>query len=265
MHVLKRAARRAGVSRARVASARMCCERHLFARVADRQQPRSRILCYHSVGTPSWGVNDVSPRDFRRQLESAMEQHYRFVPADVVAAEPTSEAKRLAITFDDGLASSVENGGPILAEMGIPWTLFVVTDWSDGKHSFGEGTIGGWETVEKAMKYGATIGSHSVTHPRFTRIGAEAAAEELSRSRETIAARVGVTPTSFAVPLGTSRDWSADLQRAARAAGYRYVYAQSEDRRTVGTIPRSFVGRFDTPKVFRGVLEGRFDRWEEWV
>ena len=86
MNVLKRAARRAGLRRAQLAALRMRCERTLLAGLGrNRARTRGRILCYHSVGTPQWGVNDVSPTQFRRHLELALAAGYRFVRAEEIA------------------------------------------------------------------------------------------------------------------------------------------------------------------------------------
>jgi peptidoglycan/xylan/chitin deacetylase (PgdA/CDA1 family) len=209
-------------------------------------------------------VNDVSPRRFRRHLETALSAGYRFVPAELVAAEPGDDP-RLAITFDDGLASVATNAAPMLREMGIPWTLFVVTDWADGNHAFAPGTMLGWAEVESLAAQGATIGSHSVTHPNFGRIGLEQAEQELYESRLTMASRIGITPTAFAIPLGQSKNWTDAADAAAHRAGYLNVYAQSEERRHPATIARTFVTRFDDSRIFRASLAGVFDRWEEWV
>ncbi len=192
-----------------------------------------------------------------------MDQGYRFVPADLIAAEGGAEP-RLAITFDDGLASVAQNAAPILSEMGIPWTLFVVTDWADGSHQFGDGVMLGWSGIEALAAGGATIASHSVTHPNFAHIGLEQVEQELVESRLVIASRIGVNPTAFAIPYGQSRDWTQEAQEAAERAGYRTVYAQSEEPRAAGTVPRTFISRFDTDRVFRGALQGSFDGWEEW-
>jgi peptidoglycan/xylan/chitin deacetylase (PgdA/CDA1 family) len=256
--------RRAGVTRKRVASLRMCCERYTLGYLGERQPARSRILCYHSVGTPEWGVNDVRPARFRRQLESAMELGYRFVPAELLANDPRDEP-RLAITFDDGLASVARNAAPILKEMGIPWTLFVVTDWADGEHGWDADAMLGWGEIEQLASAGVTIGSHSVTHPDFGRINTGQVEQELNESRLTMASRIGITPTSFAIPLGQSKNWTDEADLAARRAGYLTIYAQSEDHRHPGTVGRTFVTRFDRGGIFKGALDGVFDRWEEWL
>jgi peptidoglycan/xylan/chitin deacetylase (PgdA/CDA1 family) len=234
-------------------------ERHALARVGRRVAPRGRILCYHYVGTPEWGVNDVTPAQFRAHTEAALRAGHRFVPAARVASGAAA-AGDLAVTFDDALASLV-NALPVLREHGVPFTVFVVTGWADRARL----PALSWRELEALLKGGATIGSHSVTHPCFARISRARAEHELGESRRVIAARLGVAPTAFAIPFGCSRDWPAGASDLARAAGYTTIYAQSEDRRPPGTVGRTFVTRWDTPRLFAAALAGRFDRWEEWV
>ncbi|HZU77922.1 MAG TPA: polysaccharide deacetylase family protein, partial [Dehalococcoidia bacterium] len=154
---------------------------------------------------------------------------------------------------------------PLLAELGIPWTLFVVTGWADGCHPFGEDVLLGWRDIERLAQQGATIASHSVTHPNFARLDREGAMQELVESRQTLAARVGICTTEFAIPMGQSHDWTDVAHTAALAAGYQTVYAQSVQRRHPRTVARTFVTRFDGSRLFRAALRGSYDGWEEWV
>ena len=114
---------------------RLCAERWALAtrtRAAggQAQAMRGRILAYHSVGTPEWGVQRRQPARVRaapadrrgRRLEL---RH----PAEVIA-EP--DKPQLALTFDDGLASVLANAAPVLRHHGIPATMFVVTGWPTG-------------------------------------------------------------------------------------------------------------------------------------
>jgi peptidoglycan/xylan/chitin deacetylase (PgdA/CDA1 family) len=263
--LVTRVARSVGITRARVASVRAGCERHALAAVAAlRRQPsaeRSRILCYHSTGTPSWSVNDLSPKRFARQIEWARREGWSFADPIKVAAGET-DARTLAITFDDGLAS-VTNVAPLLEDNGIPWTLFVVTDWMDDAAT--DDRFLSWDQVGELAASGVSIASHSVTHPNFARIGSTEAEEELGRSRELLATRLGIETDEFAVPLGQSSHWSEGLQSAATSAGYRLVYAQAEDTRTMGTVPRTFITKWDNAWIFGAALRGTFDGWEEWA
>jgi peptidoglycan/xylan/chitin deacetylase (PgdA/CDA1 family) len=263
---VRQALRRAG-ARKRVATARVCCERNLMARWPRHSgsSDRPRILCYHAVGTPSWGVNDLQADRFRRQLEHALDSGRRFVPALQIASGCGSPGD-LAVTFDDGLASVASNAAPVLKDLGIPWTMFVVTDWADGRSPWSDdGLFLGWRDIECLAARGANIASHSVTHPYFRYLSRETAAIELARSRETLRQRTGIDTAEFAIPMGQSSDWTIEFQAVARSAGYRYVYAQSEELRTPGTIARTFVTRFDNDRVFEAAINGRFDHWEEWT
>ncbi len=246
----------------------MRCERIFLAAAALVRPPppraAGRILCYHSTGTPEWGVNDVRPADLRRQIEMALALGYRFSPAEEIR-RGGGGPRDLAITFDDGLTSVAAAAAPILQDFGIPWTVFVVSEWADGNHHFGDGLLLGWPQIERLAAQGVAIGSHSVTHRNFRYLSAHETEHELVESRRVIAARTGIDVRTFAIPFGQSRDWSPAAAIAARAAGYEAVYAQSEVRRPPGTVARTFVTRFDDERIFRAVLTGVFDRWEEWV
>jgi peptidoglycan/xylan/chitin deacetylase (PgdA/CDA1 family) len=222
-----------------------------------------RILCYHSIGTPQWGVNDVSPDRFRRQLELAISLGYRFVSADRIASGE-ARSNELAVTFDDAVLSVLRNGAPVLAELGIPWTVFVVTDWASGRHSFGRDMVMGWSEVRELAGAGVSIGSHSVTHPHFSQIAPEQVRSELFGSRQVLADQVGVAPDAFAIPFGQSSDWNQETMLIAQSAGYRRIYAQAAATRPAGTIGRTFITRFDNDRLFVAALRGAFDDWEEW-
>lgn len=262
--ILKRAIRALGVERRHLVGPRMFVEREsmcLLGRCTRRN--RGRILAYHSVGQPLMGHNDVPPKLFRRQLEWATARGYRFVPASEIARTGGGPMD-LAITFDDGLRSVMTEAAPILKDFAVPWSLFVVTDWSEGASPWTTDEVLGWRDLERLAADGAEIGSHSATHPDFGKLDGPDVREELDRSREMIAARLGFAPTSFAIPLGQSANWTPAAMREAKAAGYDLVYAQAEETRSAGTIGRTFITRFDNTRVFSAALSGVFDRWEEW-
>lgn len=243
----------------------MCCERNVRA-VANRApgDDLPRILAYHAVGTPYVGNNDLAPRRFREQLELALRAGYTFVPAHEIA-DGSAPAKALAITFDDGIRSAATTAAPVLAELGIPWTLFVVSGWADGDaREWAGDMLMGWGDVESLASQGVRIGSHSVTHPNFSRIDDGQATFELEESRRVIESRLGIAVDEFAIPMGQSRDWTQHAAKAAADAGYTRVYSQAEDTRFEGTVARTFITRWDNRLVFRAALDGVYRRWEEW-
>ncbi len=242
----------------------MLVERHVLGAVsgsAGSARIEGRILCYHSVGQPECGVNDISPSRFRRQIERALRSGFRFVPAEAIAGGGSSPHD-LAVTFDDATASCITNAAPILSEYAIPWTLFVVAGWSEAATK--GSSIMDWSAIARLQEQGVTIASHSMTHPDFSRIAPDQVERELISSRALIYERLGILTDAFAIPLGQSKNWNQLCQASAMRAGYRRVYAQAQRSRTPGTIPRSFVTRFDNDFVFGALLRGAYDDWEEW-
>ena len=121
-----------------------------------------------------------------------------------------------------------------------------------------------WDGVRALHAEGVVIGSHSVSHPDFATLSADAARSELHRSRERLMEQLGVEVDAFAIPFGQSANWTAALTELAREVGYVHVYAQSCDRRPPGTVGRTFITKFDDSRRFRAAINGAFDGWEEW-
>tara|TARA_R110001606_G_scaffold393157_1_gene562811 strand:- start:1164 stop:1865 length:702 start_codon:yes stop_codon:yes gene_type:complete len=224
-----------------------------------RRRYIGRILCYHSIGQSEWGVNDVTPEQFRRQLETAL----NFVPASEIV-RTGGGPKDLAITFDDGLKTVLTNAAPILKDLGLPWMFFPVSEWCDGHHTFSDDTVLSWNDIETLLATGAEMGSHSATHPQFNHIEANQMVDELAGSRERFAKRLGFAPETFAIPFGQSGNWSEDARKLAQEAGYSTVYAQAEETRPQSTVARTFVTKYDGDFIFNALLKGKFDYWEEW-
>jgi peptidoglycan/xylan/chitin deacetylase (PgdA/CDA1 family) len=250
--------------RPQIAEARLYWERHYLAsRPRSGERRTGRILCYHSLGQSEFGVNDVSPARFRRHIELALAAGYRFVrPSEI--AQTGGGPKDLAVSFDDGLKSVLTEAAPALRAHGIPYSVFAVSDWSDMKHPWYRDRALGWGELELLLRDGAEVGSHSVSHPDFTRIDHQQAVDELYGSRETIRQRLGFAPDAFAIPYGQSMNWPAACAQSAREAGYQLIYAQAEDTRPKGTVARTFVTKHDSDRIFRALLAGSYDRWEEW-
>jgi peptidoglycan/xylan/chitin deacetylase (PgdA/CDA1 family) len=133
------------------------------------------------------------------------------------------------VTFDDGYASTLR-AVPILAELGFPGTVFLVTAFVDSGERLSWQGIDGpaeaaagdelrpltWEDAERLVEAGWEVGSHTVRHPLLTRLDDERIDEELRASRAAIAARLG-SCTSLSYPYGIA---DPRVAAAARRAGY---------------------------------------------
>lgn len=262
---LKDIAKRAGLTRQSVEAMRMSAERHALAAVgARRARTHGRILCYHSVGQPRFGVNDVSPDRFRRQIELALELGYRFVAPGELAAHGGGP-KDLAVSFDDALRSVMTEAHPVLMQYKIPYSVFAVSEWSNHVEDWHKQDVLGWADLEKLIADGVEVGGHSATHCNFGDVDIASAKREFASSRETMKAKLGFAPSVFAIPFGQSNNWTPETDAAAREAGFTTIYAQAEETRPTGTIGRTFVTHFDNDLIFKALLGGAYDRWEEWL
>lgn len=247
---------------------RLCTERWGLAarhRVAVGPTPvrRGRILAYHSIGTQQWGVNDVSPHDFERHLQIAVDDGWSFATPAEVIADP--DKPQIALTFDDGASSLLANALPVLHHHGIPATAFIITGWAGGQipDRYRQFLLD-WRGVSALQEGGMTVASHSVTHPDFARLEPGEVRQELEASREQLRRVLGIETDEFAIPFGQSSNWTQAAGLAAAEAGYTKVYAQCVNGRPSGTIERTFITRIDRPTLFRAALAGAYDSWEEW-
>jgi peptidoglycan/xylan/chitin deacetylase (PgdA/CDA1 family) len=247
---------------------RLSAERWALAarqRATGRPSPVrcGRILAYHGIGTPEYGLNDLRPRDFERHLQIAVDDGWSFATPAEVIAEP--DKPQLALTFDDGLASVLANALPVLRHHGVPATAFVVTGWADGQiPADWRRVVLDWRGMSALQNGGMTLASHSVTHSDFGRLEPGEARRELEVSRERLRQVLGVETSEFAIPMGQSRNWNPVAGQAADEVGYTTVYAQCVNSRPEGTIARTFITRIDRPVLFRAALAGAYDNWQEW-
>lgn len=93
--------------------------------------PEPAILMYHRVAQPladPWGLA-VSPANFAAQMR-VLKRLRQPVSLDEMAqrlANGTLHKRMVAVTFDDAYRDVLTNAKPVLQELGIPATVFVVT------------------------------------------------------------------------------------------------------------------------------------------
>ncbi|MGH7673879.1 MAG: polysaccharide deacetylase family protein, partial [Gemmatimonadales bacterium] len=94
------------------------------------------VLCYHRVGGPiELGVTRVGRGVFERQMTALARAGWRTLPMDEFAASlaalPASRSplpdKAVLLTFDDGYADLACHAYPVLADLGLTATTFLIT------------------------------------------------------------------------------------------------------------------------------------------
>jgi peptidoglycan/xylan/chitin deacetylase (PgdA/CDA1 family) len=191
---------------------------------------RRLVLGYHAVSETWPAALSVTPDQLRGQLEWLLDRGYTGVLFHDVA---TSRASRraFAITFDDAYRSVLELAWPILSDLGVPATVFAVTDFaSDGRPLAWPGIdhwMGGphahelrglaWNELAELAEGGWEVGSHTRRHPRLTQLDDDDLERELRESRTACEEALGRPCRALAYPYG---DVDARVVRAAAQAGY---------------------------------------------
>jgi peptidoglycan/xylan/chitin deacetylase (PgdA/CDA1 family) len=216
------------------------------------------VLCYHGVH-PAPRHGEVTPDALRDQLALVAKRGYRFTTF-VEAVTRDVGGRVAAVTFDDGIASAIEFGEPVLQEAGASGTMFLTLE------TLG---VGGRLTESDAAALAARgweVGSHTMSHPTLTKVDDLTLAAELGRSKEAIERLTGNECLSVAYPKGRA---DARVVSAARTAGYR-AGAALEGGTDLGTVvlawPRVGVRGDDSLRVF-GLKCSRTVRWARsgWV
>lgn len=114
-----------------------------LARAERRMSRRLVILCYHRIlpagRRPSYAFPDliVTEDAFRREIESVRARYdiRTLSEALILLDEPSPRARPLAvISFDDGYRDNHAFAAPILRELGVPGTFFVIAGLIDSRH-----------------------------------------------------------------------------------------------------------------------------------
>ena len=102
---------------------------------------RGAILMLHHVRP--WVPRDFAPNrlleitpDFLDEVLTLVRREgFEIIPLDAVPDRLASSQRRpfVAITFDDGYRDNAVHAEPILRRHGAPWTLFVATDFAEGR------------------------------------------------------------------------------------------------------------------------------------
>lgn len=187
------------------------------------------ILMYHGVADVAEDPYQlyVTPTRFAEHMAWLKRRglHGVGIGTLVDAMRAGGERGLVGISFDDGYVSVLESAVPELLRHGFTATMFIISDRLGGTNEWDEGPVWPLMSADQVCQLAAAgmeIGSHSATHVRLSKVGADRLEAEVSGSKASLGELMGVPIRGFAYPWG-SNDSAA--RRAVRDAGYDYACA----------------------------------------
>jgi len=181
-------------------------------------RPRAAVFHFHDI-VPADRLADIPsthrpyalpPEEFRAYALAASQLPRRALPVSGVPGELGGAF--YSLTFDDGHASDYTDAFPILQELGLRATFFVVPTFV--------GTPGyvTWPQLREMVAAGMEIGSHSLTHPFVDRLDEAGLRREFGESKTVIEDHLGLAVHAASLPRG----WEPPAMKTVLGAlGYR--------------------------------------------
>ncbi len=178
-------------------------------------------LMYHDLTqnearTSAW---TTMPEKFRTDMTALLNAGYRPLSVEDYAAGNIRPGQDyFVITFDDGYTSNLTMALPILSELGIPATVFVITGsvGADGHMT--------WEQIEEITASGiVTVYSHTDTHMKASENTKETFLADESRAWAQIEDAISPSMKALAYPHGA---YTRETMEALAAEGYEVFAIQ---------------------------------------
>ncbi|HOU16890.1 MAG TPA: polysaccharide deacetylase family protein [Candidatus Marinimicrobia bacterium] len=160
----------------------------------------------------------------------------------------------IALTFDDGYQDIYLYAFPILKSLGIPATIFIITDYLDRPNTW-DINLGGihfnhltYDNIAELIQNGWEIGSHSISHHLLVGMPTLEMQAEIHDSKKLLEERFNCEVRFFCAPFGKlnpkiiSEAKSAGYQGICGFFPFRYYHQKPPDF----FIPRLAVYSFDS-------------------
>jgi peptidoglycan/xylan/chitin deacetylase (PgdA/CDA1 family) len=193
------------------------------------------ILMYHEISDNPQSPTHVTPGSFRKQMQFLKKNHYRVIPllelAGKIESEKTLPRKTVVITFDDGTADNFTNALPILREMNLPATVFMITGQIGQKGFLSESQL---KTLDTS---GVSIGSHTQDHAFLPHLSEKEIRYQLETSKSRLENILGHPVLFLSYPAGGT---SRTIIQFAKESGYRAAVTTNfgKDSRNVFCLHR---------------------------
>jgi len=189
--------------------------------ISGVKQPSTCVILYYHVVKPE------QRHKFATQMEDLLKL------ARPVFAERLHRVidghNYVAVTFDDGYSSILENALPELMRRNIPVTMFIPSGclgdhppWIDKRSEEYQEVVMTAQQLRSLDTSLITLGSHCVTHRNLLQLSKEEAEKEIVQSKNDLERILGMPIESISFPHGAFNQLHVDM---ARQAAYRYAFS----------------------------------------
>lgn len=189
------------------------------------------VLAFHRVNSITAGdALTISPSEFEDHCQF-VQRHFDVISLGELIRRTEvgiGTGGTLAITFDDGYRDNAEVAAPILAQLGLPATFFLITGFigTDRVAPWDEHLPAppgwmSWEQVRELHRAGFDLGAHTVNHVDMAEATPETVRSELKESKRTLEEFLGTRVDLFSYPFGGPNNITDDARTLVKEAGFR--------------------------------------------
>ena len=224
------------------------------------------VIMYHKIDADSQTSRlSVSLESFKSQMCFLKNNHYNVVKLEDLAGivkENRFPSKTIAITFDDGYENNCLNAYPILRELGLHATIFIITAMVGT-----EGYMTWDQILEMSESRVIAIGSHTMTHAWLPDQPDQRLDSEIMGSKRSIESHLSKKAETFSYPSG---GFNQNVRDKVIKSGYKIAVATNPGKkypkhdlfamkrlRISGTSDNLFVFWFEITGFYTWIKEHR--------
>jgi len=179
------------------------------------------ILMYHSISYEKGNSLRVSKENFRKQMKYLKENNYTTLTIDDLYSYMKTgkivPKKPIVITLDDGYKDNYTNAYPILKELGLKATVFVITGAIDLEKNFLTSN-----EIKLMDANNIRIESHTVAHEHLTKISYSDNIKTMASSKAKLETILNRKINYIAYPYG---EYNETVIKAAKESGYKLAFS----------------------------------------
>lgn len=212
------------------------------------------ILMYHSIIYEKGNILRVSKENFRKQMKYLKDNNYTTLTLDelynYMITGKLLPKKPIIITLDDGYADNYTNAYPVLKELKLKATVFVITNTIDSEKNFLTS-----KQIKTMDSNNIRIESHTASHEHLTKISYKDNLKTMISSKSKLEKLLNRKINYIAYPYG---EYNENTIKAARESGYKLAFSTEygfiDKNDNIYSLGRIFVNSNFTFQQFKAKL-----------